>query len=150
MEKKTLTYWLFPVFLFCFLFGACTDVHAQRARKHREGLLKADSIRAQHVADSLALLDTLSVAKKGGATTISVTRYGANRLSREADISLFVASSEMLVRSAAMTSRIAMMHVVDILYSAVAAQGYDRYKPFLDKTHLAGREKRRSQHERRR
>ena len=56
----------------------------------------------------------------------------------------------VLVRSAAMTSRIAMMHVVDILYSAVAAQGYDRYKPFLDKTHLAGREKRRSQHERRR
>ena len=64
MEKKTLTYWLFPVFLFCFLFGACTDVHAQRARKHREGLLKADSIRAQHVADSLALLDTLSVPKR--------------------------------------------------------------------------------------
>ena len=56
----------------------------------------------------------------------------------------------ILVRSAAMTSRIAMMHVVDILYSAVAAQGYDRYKPFLDKTHLAGREKRRNQHERRR
>ena len=39
-------------------------MHAQRARKHREGLLKADSIRAQHVADSLALLDTLSVPKR--------------------------------------------------------------------------------------
>ena len=96
------------------------------------------------------MLDTLAVAKRGGAVTISVTRYGVNRLSRGADIPLYVASSEMLVRSAAMTSRIAMMHVVDILYSAVAAQGYDRYKPFLDKTHLAGREKRRNQHERRR
>lgn len=96
------------------------------------------------------MLDTLAVAKRGGAVTISVTRYGVNRLSRGADIPLYVASSEMLVRSAAMTSRIAMMHVVDILYSAVAAQGYDLYKPFLDKTHLAGREKRRNQHERRR
>ncbi len=95
------------------------------------------------------VLDTLEAAKRAGATTISVTRYGANRLSRQADIPLFVASSEMLVRSAAMTSRIAMMHVVDIIYSAVAAQGYERYKPFLDKTHLAGRAKRRSQKERR-
>ncbi len=96
------------------------------------------------------VLDTLAVARSHGATAISVTRYGANRLSRQADIPLYVASSEMLVRSAAMTSRIAMMHVVDIIYSAVAAQGYDRYKPSLDITHLAGRAKRRSQKERRR
>ena len=96
------------------------------------------------------MLDSLDAAKRTGATTVSVTRYGVNRLSREADIPLYIASSEMLVRSAAMTSRIAMMHVVDIIFSAVAAQGYDRYKASLDKTHLAGRAKRRSQKDRRR
>lgn len=96
------------------------------------------------------VLDTLAEIQKTGATTISVTRYGTNRLSSQADIALFVAASETLVRSAAMTSRIAMMHLVDIIYSAVVAQGYDRYKDKLDKTHLAGRAKRRSQKERRR
>lgn len=64
MKKKPLTYLLPLVLLCCFLFGESADVHAQRARKHREGLLKADSIRAQHVADSLALLDTLGIPKR--------------------------------------------------------------------------------------
>jgi len=60
LEKQPLTYLTTLVFLFCFLFGESTDVYAQRARKHREGILKADSIRAQNRADSLALLDTLA------------------------------------------------------------------------------------------
>lgn len=39
-------------------------MYAQRAKKHREGILTADSIRAKHQADSLALLDTLSIQEK--------------------------------------------------------------------------------------
>ena len=96
------------------------------------------------------VLDTMRAAKATGATIVAVTRYGHSRLSERADIPLYVASGEMLIRSADMTSRIAMMHVMDIIYSAVAAQGYDRYKPYLDKTHLAGRAKRSSARERRR
>lgn len=91
------------------------------------------------------VLDTLQAAKKAGATTVSVTRYGNSRLSRLVDIPLYVAATETLIRSAAMTSRISMMHVVDLIYSAVVTQGYDRYKPLLDKTHLAGRDKRNRQ-----
>ncbi len=99
--------------------------------------------------ETLDTLDTMQFAKDAGATIISVTRYGSNRLSRAADIPLYVASSEMLVRSSAMSSRIAMMHVVDILFSGAATQAYEEYKPYLDKTHLAGRQKRRLQRERR-
>lgn len=50
--------------LACFWAGCCADVSAQRARKHRDGTLNADSIRARHVADSLALLDTLAVRQR--------------------------------------------------------------------------------------
>ncbi len=99
--------------------------------------------------ETLDTLDTMQIARDAGATIISVTRYGSNRLSRAADIPLYVASSEMLVRSSAMSSRIAMMHVVDILFTGAATQAFDTYKPFLDKTHLAGRQKRRLQRERR-
>lgn len=90
-------------------------------------------------------LDTLEAIKRSGATAVSLTRMGHNRLSRQADIALFVASSETLVRSAAMSSRISMMHLVDLLFSAVAARGYEQYKPFLDRTHLEGKAKRRVQ-----
>ena len=58
MEKQSFTYLIIYVFLFGFLFGGSMDTYGQRARKHREGILKADSIRAQNRADSLALLDT--------------------------------------------------------------------------------------------
>ena len=64
MEKQSFTYLIIYVFLFGFLFGGSMDTYGQRARKHREGILKADSIRAQNRADSLALLDTLAWEKQ--------------------------------------------------------------------------------------
>lgn len=91
------------------------------------------------------VLDTLFEARKTGATLVGVMRCGHSRLSRQVDIPLYVAATETLIRSAAMTSRIAMMHVVDLIYSAVVAQGYDRYKTYLDRTHIAGRDKRKRQ-----
>jgi hypothetical protein len=41
-----------------------TEVSAQRARKHRAGLLDADSIRQQHIADSLALMDSIDINRE--------------------------------------------------------------------------------------
>ncbi|MDD3212236.1 MAG: MurR/RpiR family transcriptional regulator, partial [Eubacteriales bacterium] len=73
------------------------------------------------------ILDTLHEVQKTGATTISVSRYGSTRLSRAADIPLFVASTETIIRSAAMSSRIAMMHVVDLLFTGVATEAFDEY-----------------------
>lgn len=95
------------------------------------------------------IIDTLESVKRAGATAVAVTRFGGNRLSRCADISLCVASSEMLVRSAAAASRTAMLHIVDLIFFGVATMGYDTYKPYLDRTHLEGRAKRRAQKERR-
>lgn len=94
-------------------------------------------------------LDTLHEIQKTGATTLSVTRYGNSRLSRLTDIQLYIATTEMLVRSAAMSSRMAMMHVVDLLFTGAATKAYAQYKPMLDMTHLAGKEKRAAQRERR-
>jgi DNA-binding MurR/RpiR family transcriptional regulator len=88
------------------------------------------------------MLDTLKAARHAGATVVSVTRYGPNRLSRAADYALFVASPETQFRIAAMSSRIAMMHLVDLLFSAYTAQAYDVAKPHLDNALLAVREMR--------
>lgn len=64
MRERPFTYILYMVLFLGIVFGGSTEGYAQRARKHREGLLKADSIRAQHVADSLALLDTLDIQQR--------------------------------------------------------------------------------------
>ena len=43
--------------LITFLLIGSIDCQAQRAKKHRDGVLSADSIRAKNEADSLALLN---------------------------------------------------------------------------------------------
>ncbi len=87
-------------------------------------------------------LDTLLAVRETGAMAVSVTRYGNNRLARAADCPLYVASPEKQVRIGAMSSRMAMMHMVDLLFSAYTAQSFDITKPLLDKTLLAVHEKR--------
>lgn len=52
------------VVLTAFLLAGSIDCHAQRAKRHREGVLNADSIKARHEVDSLALLDTISIKKR--------------------------------------------------------------------------------------
>ena len=64
MKRQKQTY-LGYLFLFLrLLTGFAGEVQAQRALKHRTGQLTADSIRMQHVTDSLALLDTLSLQRQ--------------------------------------------------------------------------------------
>ncbi len=59
MKSKLLTYIACVVCSVCFLIMGSGVAYGQRARKHRDGALSADSIKARHVADSLALLDTV-------------------------------------------------------------------------------------------
>ena len=56
--------------MLCAAFGTHTDVSAQRARKHRAGLLDADSIRQQHIADSLALLDSIDIRRNAAIQSL--------------------------------------------------------------------------------
>lgn len=121
---------------------ASLDPHVQVVTASR---LKAGdaAVLFSYSGETSDILDTLAAAKRSEATTISVTRPGGNRLSRAADIALYVASCETLIRSSATASRICMMHLTDLLFSAVAARGYDQYKHCLERTHLEGREKKR-------
>ncbi len=90
-------------------------------------------------SDTLA---TLQVAKQGGATTISVTKYAPNPLSERCDIQLHVSCPEVAVRTGATSSRIAMLHIVDLLFSAVIPQEYEEAKTVLDRSLWAASYKR--------
>lgn len=67
------------------------------------------------------LQDACEIARQAGVTTIAITSIGDNTLSRNADIVLATANSEKLTRIGAMTSRIVMLNVVDMLFTAVAS-----------------------------
>lgn len=75
-------------------------------------------------------------AKENGATVISITKIGDTPIGNLADYSLYVASNEFSFRSGAMSSRIAQLNLIDILYSSYVSQMYDDSLELLEKTQI--------------
>jgi DNA-binding MurR/RpiR family transcriptional regulator len=119
---------------------ASADPHLQ--------ILSASSLRPGDVAvlisysgETRDIFDTLAVVRESGATTVSITRYGPNKLSRQVDISLYTSSQESFIRSGAMSSRIGQLNVIDMLYTAVVSNEYETVKEHLDRTLRSSRSK---------
>lgn len=83
------------------------------------------------------IIQSLTIAKQNGATVISLTKFGDNPVSRLADITLYASSLEKSIRSGAMSSRISMLNVVDILYIGIASENYTESINKLEKTRKA-------------
>lgn len=88
--------------------------------------------------ETLEVSKIIELAKKQGVKTISLTKYGALLVNSLADIRLYTsAASEPAFRSGATASRIAQLHVIDILFMCVASQRYDETINYLDRTREA-------------
>ncbi len=80
----------------------------------------------------------LDLANYKGATTISLTKYGSSLVSDKADIRLYTsATREPVFRSGATSSRLAQLHMIDILFMCVASQEYEESVKHLDETRAA-------------
>jgi len=77
-------------------------------------------------------IDALRCAKDSGALTISLTQYGSNTLTSLADISLFSSSLEEGMRRGDMASRIAQLHVIDILFTGMVSMEFEHFIPKLE------------------
>lgn len=105
-------------------------------------LKKGDvAVLISYTGDTKDILETADIIKQTEATVISITRYTKNRLSERADIRLYSSSSETMMRSAAMGSRIGQLTIIDILYTAVTSREYEKVKKYLDKTRLVSSRK---------
>jgi DNA-binding MurR/RpiR family transcriptional regulator len=74
----------------------------------------------------------LKCAGENGATTISLTKFGTNKLAALADICLFTSTLEEGMRRGDMASRIAQLHVVDILFVGLISEQFDDLVPRLE------------------
>jgi DNA-binding MurR/RpiR family transcriptional regulator len=79
-------------------------------------------------------VDSLSLARKAGAFTIAITNYEKSPITKYADAVLLTSAEETPLRSGALTSKIAQLQVLDILYTAVALRMEDKAYKLLDKT----------------
>lgn len=82
--------------------------------------------------ETAAIVDCMMQAHELGATTTSITRYGHSKISQLADIPLYTSSTETEIRSAATSSRITQLNLIDILYLGVASRDYDKSVQYLE------------------
>ncbi|MBT2636276.1 MurR/RpiR family transcriptional regulator [Bacillus sp. ISL-26] len=84
------------------------------------------------------IIDLVLLAKQKGIQTISLTAFSQNAISSLADISLYTAhSNEAPFRSAATSSRLAQLFMIDILFLGMASEEYEETIGYIDNTREA-------------
>ena len=75
--------------------------------------------------------------KKNGTPIIAITRYIQSPVSELADYCLYTAADEALFRGGAMSSRMAQLNVVDILFSALTNDSYEQAMDQFSRTYIS-------------
>lgn len=78
------------------------------------------------------MLEILSLAKNSNCPTIAITKYTKSPLVAEAEYSIYLSAPEIDHRSGAMSSRIAQLTVVDLLFTCIANKNYDEVEKHLE------------------
>ena len=86
-----------------------------------------------HTAEMIACMKAM---KENHTPMIAITRSVRSPVYDLADYRLYTTSNESLFRSAAMSSRISQLNIIDILYTAYANRQYDYSLRQLRKTHI--------------
>ncbi|HWR22881.1 MAG TPA: MurR/RpiR family transcriptional regulator [Feifaniaceae bacterium] len=103
------------------LSTAFTDSHMQAIATAQ--LTPDDVVFAiSHSGSSMDIVDSTRLAKDNGVKTISLTNIGVSPLSKITDIQLYTASKETQFRIVALSSRIAQMTIIDVLYTVLASR----------------------------
>lgn len=95
-----------------------------------------------HTGASRDLCDVAELVRAQGAIVISVTNHGASPLTSRADLSLYTSSRETRYREESVSSRIAALTIVDILYVVVSMEHPDEQAERRDKIRQAIQRKR--------
>jgi DNA-binding MurR/RpiR family transcriptional regulator len=106
-------------------------------------LRKSDvAIGISHSGSTKDVVDALSLARKAGATTISITNFSPSPITRVSDVVLLTASPESPLGGEVLTSRIAQLCVLDVLSVALAVTLGDGCLDLIRKTSEAVKKKR--------
>lgn len=107
----------------CYL---CDDLHAQYVLAqniHKDGV----AVMISYSGMTKEMVYCAEKIKQAKAPLILISRLEDSPLARLADYHLCVASSEYLIRSGAMSSRITQLSIVDILYTAYINTNLEYY-----------------------
>ncbi len=87
-----------------------------------------------HSGSTKDVVDSCQIAKKAGATVICITGHNRSPITQVADIKLLSATKERPLASGALRSKIAQLHVLDLIFTGVAIQMKDQMIEYTEKT----------------
>lgn len=82
-------------------------------------------------------VDTVEIAKKSGATVICITNHGKSPIAKLADVVLLSSVRETPLQSGALSSKIAHLHIIDLLYTGVTIRMKEKSIENINKTAAA-------------
>lgn len=85
---------------------------------------------------TVEMIQCMKELKKSGTPCIAITRYSPSPVAQLADYKLYTAANESLFRSGAMSSRLAQLNVVDILFTVLANSDTNSFLEQLTRTHI--------------
>jgi RpiR family carbohydrate utilization transcriptional regulator len=102
-------------------------------------LLSPDDVAVaiSHTGSTKDIIESVKVAKKAGAKVIGILGQEKCPLSKFCDIPISVYSQEAALRLAPMTSRLAQMAIIDVLFVSVAMKDSSETKNRLDRVKRA-------------
>lgn len=80
------------------------------------------------------MIEIMTLTQNAKCPTIAVTKYTKSPLVANADYSLYISAPEINYRSGAMSSRIAQLTVVDLLFTSLANRNYSAVEKYLEKS----------------
>lgn len=95
------------------------------------------AIAISYSGKSKEIIKSIENAKIKGAKCISITKYGENNLNKICDINLFVPNIENKLREGAISSRIAMLTLIDIIYISIIQKDLESTKLKLESSKKA-------------
>ena len=109
----------------------CQYVHARNARPDDVAII------IRYTGYTEEILRCARDLRRQGTSIIAITRFEPSPLSQMADCNLYVVAMEEPFRSGAMSSRIAQLNMIDILYTAYFNSNYDKSIRHFEKTQIS-------------
>ncbi|SFB33983.1 transcriptional regulator, RpiR family [Rhizobium sp. NFR07] len=95
-----------------------------------------------HSGNTVAVIESIQLARRNGARTIAITNYNASPLAQQADVVLCSTAQGSPLMGENAAARIAQLNILDALFVAVAQRDYKAAERNLEKTMTAVASKR--------
>lgn len=109
----------------------CQYVHARNAKSSDAALV------ISYTGYTEEIIRCVKDLRRQGVPIIAITRFEPSPLSQMADCNLYVVAMEETFRSGAMSSRIAQLNMIDILYTAYFNRNYEQSIRHFERTQIS-------------